>query len=139
MLIACPHCTTTNRVPDTRLTEDPVCGRCGKPLLDGHPVELNDANFDAVTAKTELQVVVDFWAPWCGPCRMMAPQFEQAARQLKGRALFAKVNSDDNPRAASRFAIRSIPTMVMLRGGAETKRAAGALQAGQIVSWTTQG
>jgi thioredoxin 2 len=139
MLIACPHCTTTNRVPDTRLTEDPVCGRCGKALLDGHPVELTDANFDAVTAKTELPVVVDFWAPWCGPCRMMAPQFEQAARQLKGRALFAKVNSDDNPRAASRFAIRSIPTMVMLRGGAETKRTAGALQAGQIVSWTTQG
>jgi thioredoxin 2 len=139
MLIACPHCATTNRVPDTRLTEDPVCGRCGEPLLDGHPVELTDANFDAVTARTELPVVVDFWAPWCGPCRMMAPQFEQAARQLKGRALFVKVNSDDNPRAASRFAIRSIPTMVMLRGGAETKRTAGALQAGQIVSWTTQG
>ncbi|HMC16795.1 MAG TPA: thioredoxin TrxC [Albitalea sp.] len=139
MLIACPHCTTTNRVPDTRLTEDPVCGRCGKPLLDGHPVELTDANFDAVTARTELPVVVDFWAPWCGPCKMMAPHFEQAARQLKGRALFVKVNSDDNPRAASRFAIRSIPTMVMLRGGAETKRSAGALQAGQIVSWTTQG
>ena len=139
MLIACPHCATTNRVPDTRLTEDPVCGRCGKALLDGQPVELSDANFDAVTSKTELPVVVDFWAPWCGPCRMMAPHFEQAARQLKGRALFVKLNSDDNPRAASRFAIRSIPTMVMLRSGAEAKRMSGALQAGQIVSWVTQG
>jgi thioredoxin 2 len=139
MLIACPHCATTNRVPDTRLAEDPVCGRCGKALLDGHPVELSDANFDAVTARTELPVVVDFWAPWCGPCRMMAPHFEQAAKQLKGRALFVKLNSDDNPRAASRFAIRSIPTIVMLRGGAEAKRMSGALQAGQIVSWVTQG
>jgi len=139
MLIACPHCATANRVPDTRLTEDPVCGRCGKALLDGHPVELSDANFDAVTARTELPVVVDFWAPWCGPCRMMAPHFEQAARQLKGRAMFVKVNSDDNPRAASRFAIRSIPTIVMLRGAAEAKRMSGALQAGQIVSWVTQG
>ena len=139
MLIACPHCATTNRVPDARLTEDPVCGRCGKALLDGHPVELSDANFDAVTGKTELPVVVDFWAPWCGPCRMMAPNFEQAARQLKGRAMLVKVNSDENPRAASRFAIRSIPTMVMLRGGNEAKRMAGALQTGQIVSWVTQG
>jgi thioredoxin 2 len=139
MLVACPHCATTNRIPDTRLTEDPVCGRCGKAVLDGHPVELSDANFDAVTSKTELPVVVDFWAPWCGPCRMMAPQFEQAARQLKGRAMFVKLNSDDNPQAASRFAIRSIPTMVMLRGGAEAKRMSGALQSGQIVSWVTQG
>jgi thioredoxin 2 len=139
MLIACPHCSATNRVPDTRLTDDPVCGRCGKALLDGHPVELTDANFEIVTNKTELPVVVDFWAPWCGPCRMMAPHFEQAAQQLKGRALFVKLNSDDNPRAASRFAIRSIPTMVMLRGGTEAKRTSGALQTGQIVSWVTQG
>jgi thioredoxin 2 len=138
MLITCPHCATTNRVPDARLTEDPTCGRCGEALLDGRPVELTDANFDAVTTKSELPVVIDFWAPWCGPCRMMAPQFEQAARQLKGRAILAKLNSDDNPRAASRFAIRSIPTMVMLRAGAEAKRTSGALQAGQIVGWVTQ-
>jgi thioredoxin 2 len=108
-------------------------------LLDGHPVELSDANFEAVTSKTELPVVVDFWAPWCGPCRMMAPNFEQAAQQLKGRAMLVKVNSDENPRSASRFAIRSIPTMVMLRGGNEAKRMSGALQTGQIVSWVTQG
>jgi thioredoxin 2 len=135
MLIACPHCASTNRVPDDRLGQDPVCGRCGQALLDGAPVELTDANFDTVVAKTELPIVVDFWAPWCGPCRMMAPQFERAAQQLKGRALLAKVNSDDSPRTAARFAIRSIPTMVMLQRGAEVKRMSGALQAAQIVGW----
>ena len=135
MLITCAYCTTTNRVPDERLQDDPVCGRCGKALLDGRPVELGDANFDAVTGKTELPVVVDFWAPWCGPCRTMAPHFEQAAQRMKGRVLFAKLNSDEHPRTASRFAIRSIPTMVMLRGGAEVKRQSGALQAPQIAAW----
>ena len=133
--ITCAHCTATNRVPAARLGDDPTCGRCGQALLSGEPVELTDANFDAVVSKTDLPVVVDFWAPWCGPCRMMAPAFEQAAAQLKGRALLVKVNSDDNPHTASRFGIRSIPTLVKLDHGRELNRRSGALPAGQIAAF----
>jgi len=131
--VACARCGATNRVPRERLQDDPVCGRCGAALLSGEPVELSDTSFDAVARATELPLVVDFWAPWCGPCRSMAPQFSQAARTLKGRAVFAKVNSDDNPRLASRFAIRSIPTLLRLERGAEVARQAGALPAERIV------
>jgi len=133
--VACPHCAATNRVPAARLGDDPVCGRCGQPLLDGHPVELSDANFDQVVERSDLPVVVDFWAPWCGPCQQMAPQFEMAAGSLKGRALLVKVNSDDNPRTASRYGIRSIPTLIKLAHGREVARVAGARPAGQIVQF----
>jgi thioredoxin 2 len=133
--VACVHCHATNRVPTARLAHDPMCGRCGKALLDGRPIELTDADFDAVTQHTDLPVLVDFWAPWCGPCVGMAPQFERASQQLKGRVLFAKVNSDENPLTARRFEIRSIPTLVRLKAGQELARQSGALQAGQIVSF----
>ena len=132
--IACAHCGTTNRLPIDRLNDDPSCGRCQQPLLDGTPIELNDSNFDVFVRASTLPVLVDFWAPWCGPCRQMAPQFEAAARQLKGRAILVKLNSDEAPQASARFAIRSIPTLVRLQGGVEQRRQSGALPAAQIVA-----
>ena len=132
--VKCPHCAATNRLPALRLSDSPVCGRCGQPLLEGQPIELGDANFDAVVAASRLPVLVDFWAPWCAPCRMMAPAFEQAGRTLKGQALLVKVNSDDNPLLAGRFAVRSIPTLVRLDGGQETRRQTGVVGAPAIVA-----
>ncbi len=139
MLIVCPHCQTINRVPAERTASDPVCGKCKNVLLDGHPVELTDAHFDRFVGRTEIPIVVDFWAAWCGPCQMMAPHFKQAAEHFKGRAIFAKVDSDNNPRAASRFGIRSLPTLLLLRGGEEIKRQPGAVQTAQIVAWVEAG
>lgn len=138
MHIVCPHCLAINRVPSERLNDEPGCGQCGQPVLPGEPLNLNDAQFERFVSKTELPVVVDFWAPWCGPCQVMGPQFARAAQQLKGRAVLVKVNSDDNPSTSSRYAIRSIPTLVKLQGGREVDRISGALQAGQIVSWVAR-
>ncbi|MBT9494886.1 MAG: thioredoxin TrxC [Paucibacter sp.] len=135
MLITCPHCLTKNRVPAERASQDPICGKCGQALLSGEVVELSDANFDTVVAGTELPVLVDFWAPWCGPCRQMAPQFALAAQQLKGQVLLVKVNSDSSPQLSQRFGIRSIPTLLQLQQGKELQRLSGALQAPQIVGW----
>ena len=132
--VACARCGAVNRLPAERLADDPNCGRCHQPLLDGRPVELDDQRFDAFVRQTTLPVLVDFWAPWCGPCRQMAPQFEAAARQLKGRAVLVKVNSDAAPQTSARFGIRSIPTLVRLQGGLEQRRQSGALPAAQIVA-----
>lgn len=130
--LRCPHCEAMNRLPAARLGEAPNCGRCGRPLLDGRPVELGDAEFDAAVASSTVPVLVDFWAPWCGPCRAMAPAFEQAGRALAGRALLVKVNSDDNPQLSARFGIRSIPTLIRLENGRETHRHSGAIPAQAI-------
>lgn len=131
--LPCPHCGATNRLPAERIDDAPSCGKCGQPLIDGQPLDLSDANFDAVVDETKLPVLVDFWAAWCGPCQMMAPAFKQAAQQMKGRALLVKVNSDDNPALSQRFGIRSIPTMVKLVHGREVQRQSGAVPAGAIV------
>ncbi|MEZ5660206.1 MAG: thioredoxin TrxC [Burkholderiaceae bacterium] len=133
--VVCPSCRKTNRLPATRAAEAPDCGACGQPLFDGHPLTLTDADFDAVLGRTGLPVVVDFWASWCGPCKMMAPQFERAAQALRGKVQFVKVDTDANPGLASRFGIRSIPTLAMFEKGREVKRSAGAMSEGQIRAW----
>ena len=132
--ITCTHCLAVNRVPRARLAQDPVCGRCGQEILAGAPVVLSDANFDQVVNRTELPVLVDFWATWCGPCVQMAPHFEKAARQLKGRALLVKVDSDQSPQLSSRYGIRSIPTLIRFDAGREVARKSGALPERQIVA-----
>lgn len=134
MQLVCPACSTRNRVPDERLGEDPKCGRCGQALMAPVPVELGDANFDAYVGGTGLPVVVDFWAEWCGPCKVMAPQFAAAAAR-SARVRFAKVDTEAAPQAALRHGIRSIPTMVLFRDGREAARLSGAMGADQILAW----
>ena len=135
MHVVCPHCKSINRVAPERLQQDPQCGACHQALFTGGPVTLSDADFERFIAKSEMPVIVDFWAPWCGPCRMMAPQFEQAAAMLKGRAVLVKVNSDDNPQTSVRNRIRSIPTLVLFQGGQEVRRQSGVLPARELVRW----
>jgi thioredoxin 2 len=136
LLVACPHCQTLNRVPAARLGEQPECGRCHQPLFTGRPLALDAAGFTAHVERGQLPVLVDFWAPWCGPCRMMAPQFEQAATQLEPRVRLAKVDTEAQPGLGSRFGIRSIPTLALFRDGRELARQAGAMAAADIVRWT---
>ena len=136
MLISCPHCSTRNRLAPDRLAEEPVCGRCSKPLLSGAPVALDTANFDGVI-RGERPVVADFWAAWCGPCRAFAPIF--AAEAAKQRSVvFAKVDTDANPELAARYAIRSIPTLAVFVRGEIAQRTSGALPAAEFARWLQQ-
>jgi thioredoxin 2 len=134
-LIACPHCAAMNRVPSERLVEAPQCGRCHEALFTGMPLALGEADFDRHALRSTLPLLVDFWAPWCGPCLQMAPHFERAAGLLEPAVRLAKVDTDASPGLGNRFGIRSIPTLVLLQGGREIARQSGAMQAEGIVRW----
>ncbi len=132
----CPSCGANNRVPVEKLGEglQPVCGQCKSPLsVAAHPVTVTDANFAEEVERSTLPVLLDMWAPWCGPCRMIAPVIEQLAGELAGRVKVAKLNTDENPMTGSRFSVRSIPTLLILKDGKEIDRIVGALPKQEIL------
>ena len=134
-MVICPHCDAANRVPSARLGDQPTCGKCKRRLFDGHPVALTDQNFDRHLRRSELPLVVDFWAPWCGPCKMMAPAYEQAAARTEPRARLAKVDTEQNQMLAQRYGIRSIPTLTIFKGGRQVASQPGAMSLPQLTRW----
>jgi thioredoxin 2 len=136
--IVCPHCDGINRVPSARRGDGAKCGKCHQPLFIAQPLALDEGRFTQHAHKSDIPLLIDFWAPWCGPCRMMAPAFEQAAAQLEPEMRLVKVNTEEAQQLGARFGIRSIPTLMLMRGGREIARQAGAMDAGGIVRWARQ-
>jgi len=133
--IVCPACSAVNRVPPEKAAAEARCGKCHQPLFTGQPAELTAATFEKTITRNGIPVVVDFWADWCGPCKMMAPEFRKAAQAMEPAVRFAKLDTEAAPQPAAAQGIRSIPTMILFRDGKEIARQSGAMSAGQIVQW----
>ncbi|WP_026287716.1 thioredoxin TrxC [Thioalkalivibrio sp. ALJ24] len=136
--VVCTHCDAVNRIPSRRLEQAPKCGQCHAPLFAGRPVELTAARADRHLERGDLPVLVDFWAPWCGPCKMMGPEFERAAAELEPQVRLAKINTDAEAALGGRFGIRSIPTLVLFEQGREVARQPGAMRAADIIRWARE-
>jgi thioredoxin 2 len=138
VVVACPHCHTLVRVPEDRLADNPSCARCKSPVITGHPVALDTDAFRTHTSRSELPVLVDFWAEWCGPCRAMAPVLDRFASERSTQVQVAKVNTDENQALAGQLGIRSIPTLILYRGGKEVARRAGSSDLGSLHRWVDE-
>ena len=134
--LVCPHCHSINRVPTARIGEQPNCGQCHQPIFAGQPLDLTGATFTRYINRNDVPILVDFWAPWCGPCKMMAPAFKEAAALLEPHIRLAKVNTDVEQTLGAQYLIRSIPSLILFKGGRELARQAGAMMTQDIVRWT---